>query len=219
MIKGEFKMIKQKLKTWNEMNKLEKTVGLAGVFILCFIALAAISGAIGAITGSDTTNKKIETKEEQKQKQTEQSQTIQESQPKQEEKVLTYEIAHEISKRLDGGKTYYVLIPEQSVATDVFKPEVEKLIRKIVSYKGKKVTIEIHDNRDSLDISYKQYGDMSLGRARTAQENQLQERHYIALYSGELEGNFYTNDLYYFPASTTSNPETGKHIKIIEFNP
>lgn len=59
-------MAKQKRKEWNQMSKLEKTVGLIGVVIICFIGVAIIAGIVGAIKGGGADKPQEAVKTEQK---------------------------------------------------------------------------------------------------------------------------------------------------------
>lgn len=132
--------------------------------------------------------------------------------------ALDYQLVYELSdKRYDGGRDLYVLINPVDLSSDKFKDSVKAIIRDVVSKKGNKISIEIHDKRESLDLSYKQYGDMSLGRVRTQAESDEQEIHYIAVYSGELETGPYINSLSFFPGASKDNSVVGKYVGTLEF--
>lgn len=130
-----------------------------------------------------------------------------------------YDLMYSARTRFDGAQTYYILVPEQDLSNANFKKEIEKIIRDFVAEKGSKLSIEIHDNINSLEISYQQYGTKTLNRLRTAQEDKMQSRHYIASFSGELSSGIYYNTLYWFPGAFNNTPETGSYVDIIEFNP
>lgn len=49
-----------------------------------------------------------------------------------------------------------------------------------------------------LDLHYRQYGDLSLGRVRTPAESELLSRHLVAAFSGALSTDLYPNTLYWF---------------------
>lgn len=134
--------------------------------------------------------------------------------------VPNYKVTYELSgKRYDGGKYYYVQSDPIGISNQGYKDDVRAIVNDMVAKNGNKITIEVHDNEESLSISYKQYGDMSLGRPRTAAEDTIQARHYVATFSGDLETNTYKNTLDFFPAATKQNLEVGQFIGSEEFNP
>lgn len=59
---------------------------------------------------------------------------------------------------------------------------------------------------------------MSLGRATTKDENNLQAPHYIAAFDGELKTGLYPNTLSFFPSSN-DNKTIEKYEGMVEFNP
>jgi lipopolysaccharide export LptBFGC system permease protein LptF len=130
-----------------------------------------------------------------------------------------YKIIYETSKRYDGGKNYYVLIDKVDITNDKFISNIKEIIRKIIKHKGENISIELHDNRQSLDISYKQYGDNSLTRPLIEEEKQLKTRSFIAGYMGDMEIGIYLNTLMLFPCAFVDNPDIGKYHKTFEFNP
>lgn len=136
-----------------------------------------------------------------------------------EVKFPKYQIVHELANvRYDGGKNYYVLMEPADLKTDSFKEDVKKIVKKIVSEKGGKISIEIHDKKESLTVSYKQYDDKTLGRVRTKAEGEELALHYIASYSGQLEVDTYLNTLYFFPGAFADTPKVGKYVETIEFD-
>ncbi|PIR51411.1 hypothetical protein COU78_01565 [Candidatus Peregrinibacteria bacterium CG10_big_fil_rev_8_21_14_0_10_49_24] len=131
-----------------------------------------------------------------------------------------YTIVYTIhTQRYDSGTSYYVLIPAVDITSDVFKEEVRMLVRKIAAEKGGAVSIEFHDSRQSLDLSYKQYGDQSLGRPVTQGERDILARHFIASFDGELDTGIYRNTLMFFPSAFRQHPSVGEHVASEEFNP
>lgn len=137
----------------------------------------------------------------------------------QEVKTPKYQIVYELSnKRYDGGKNYYVLIDPVDLSSDSFKNDIKTIAKKIVTEKGKKISIEIHDKKTTLDLSYKQYGDMSLGRVLNQSELDERAIHLIADFSGDLETNIYLNSLSFFPGAFEDNTKVGKYLETIEFD-
>lgn len=134
--------------------------------------------------------------------------------------VPKYSIVHEVTtKRYDGAVVYYLLIEPVDTNTASFKDTVKAVIKDMVAKKGNKLSLELHDSQASLDVSYKQYGDMSLGRPRNDAENKEEERHFVAAFDGELQTNLYLNQLDFFPAATEQSPVTGQYVGSEEFRP
>ena len=145
---------------------------------------------------------------------------------KEEEKVLesvklpNYEILKEITIRYDEGKSYFVLIDEVDLTSVKFITDVKMVIDKIIREKEGKISIEILDNREALELMYKSnYGQNSLGRILNKSELKQLEKHLIASFSGELETMPNPNTLDIFPSSQKINPQTGKYKKSFEYNP
>lgn len=135
-------------------------------------------------------------------------------------KTIDYKIIHAIdNKRFDGGKNYYLLIDPIDLKTNKFMDEVKLIVDKMVRQNGKKISIEIHDNEKSLDLSYSQYGDMSLGRPLTKSEIDLEGIHFIAAFDGDLSTGSYLNSIMFFPGTFTDNKLVGKYVSTIEYNP
>ena len=163
----------------------------------------------------DTARKKVE--EEKTQKEAEKKAKAE--QTAQEVKTPKYQILYELSnKRYDGGKNYYVLIDPVDLSSDSFKNDIKTIAKKIVAKKDNKISIEIHDKKATLDLSYKQYGDMSLGRVLNQSELDERAIHLIADYSGDLETNIYLNSLSFFPGAFEDNAKVGKYLETIEFD-
>lgn len=137
----------------------------------------------------------------------------------QEVKTPKYQIMYELlNKRYDGGKNYYVLIDPVDLSSDSFKNDIKNIAKKIVTEKGNKISIEIHDKKTTLDLSYKQYGDMSLGRVLNQSELDERAIHLIADFSGNLETNIYLNSLSFFPGAFEDNTKIGRYLETIEFD-
>ncbi|MEH6993714.1 hypothetical protein V7075_13530 [Neobacillus drentensis] len=132
---------------------------------------------------------------------------------------LNYQIIYSIDKRYDGGTSYYVLIDPVDSNNTAFMDDVKYLINTFVKEYGRKISIEIFDDRNVLEVEYKLYGDLSLGRPLTDAENQQRAIHYIAGYSGELETGLYFNSLWLFPAADSNTPQVGKYASGMEYNP
>jgi hypothetical protein len=136
------------------------------------------------------------------------------------EQPYKYKIVYtDFDQRYDGGINYYALLDSTDVSNSNFEGRIRDTIKKIVSEKGKKISIEFHDNMSSLDISYKQYGDQSLGRPRTQLESDIEARHFIASYDGQMSTSLYNNTLMFFPGATNYTPKVGKYVATEEFNP
>lgn len=132
---------------------------------------------------------------------------------------VKYQVIYSIQKRYDGGISYYVLIDPVDLSKPTFIEDVKYITNKLIREKGKKISIEIFDNRDALELAYKQYGDMSLERPLTESENMWQGTHYIAGYGGELETGFYFNTFFLFPSASSDHPKVGKYVSTEEYYP
>jgi hypothetical protein len=133
-------------------------------------------------------------------------------------KIPEYKILYETTKRYDGGIDYYVLINKVDLKNSAFKKDIKSIIDELVEKKGKKISIEFHDNKRSLDISYRQFGQMK-GFPKTEEEKKLMAKSFIAVYAGDMEVGIFLNTLMYFPGALKSNPEVGKYVEIISYNP
>lgn len=119
--------------------------------------------------------------------------------------------------RSDGAVKLWILIEPVDVSSDAFKADVENVIRQVIKEKGAKISLSIFDQRSTLDLDYKQYGDLSLGRARTEEESAQMARHAIAVFDGEFGNNFmYPNELSYFPGAFKNTPEVGQYVATVE---
>jgi hypothetical protein len=180
--------------------------------LVLFIIL--IAGCVANdLDTEETTNPSVS--EQNTANQTEENAAI--NQSNQSKQTPEYEIIYSLSnKRYDGGKNYYVLIDPIDLNDKDFKDAIKFLVIDMIDKYGTKISIEIHDNIDSLNISYKEYGDLSLNRPTTNQENELMSLHHIAAFQGELETGLYLNTLSYFPSSGLGT-EVDKYAETIEF--
>jgi hypothetical protein len=140
------------------------------------------------------------------------STTIEDPKTKTVEPNDTYEIIYSIKKRYDGGISYYVLLEPIDFSNANFIDNVKKIVNKLVEENGERISIEFFDDRDVLELSYKEYGDLTLDRTLTEEENQRKAIHYTAVYSGELETGLYLNTLYLFPSAFADHPEVGRFV-------
>lgn len=133
---------------------------------------------------------------------------------------IAHDVVHRTTTgRFDGAPTLYVLVDPIDPGVGEFQAEIENLVRTIVGREGGDVSIEVHDSSESLELSWKQYGDGSFGRSRTAEEDALLGRHLVAAFSGGLDSQLYPNTLYWFPAAFADTPIVGPYVDIVEFNP
>lgn len=171
---------------------------------------------------SNNENQKIAETQKSSQKSEISSSLISSSKNQQSEKstnIPKYEIIYELlKKRYDDGKYYYVLMNNVNTSNDKFKNDIKIIIKKITQEKGTKISIEFYDKKEILELSYKQYGTLSLKKPLTQEETFEKSVHHIADYSGELENGIYFNTLTFFPSTFTDNPKVGKWLETIEFN-
>jgi len=185
-----------------------------------YIVLFTIAGA--------TVPKSAETsssKEENKPKiviKTEENTTEQEPATAQkEEPLIKYEIQEDLTTviRYDKAPSYFVLIDKVNLKNDSFLTEIERVINKIVSEKGGKITIDFFDNKKALELYYNSNYGINIGKLLNKSENNLLAQHSIASFSGENSADMHYNTLYIFPAASKDNPNVGKYVKTKEFNP
>ena len=185
-----------------------------------YIVLFTIAGA--------TVPKSAETsssKEENKPKiviKTEENTTEQEPATAQkEEPLIKYEIQEDLTTviRYDKAPSYFVLIDKVNLKNDSFVNEIERVINKIVSEKGGKITIDFFDNKKALELYYNSNYGINIGKLLNKSENNLLAQHSIASFSGENSADMHYNTLYIFPAASKDNPNVGKYVKTKEFNP
>jgi hypothetical protein len=166
---------------------------------------------LGALTGGNQeTNQKSEVVEEKKPKP-----TISVSIPK-----MKYKLVYESDKvRSDGGYSYYILIDPVDLSNATFKEDIKAIVKKLVSEKGNKISVDILDNSETLDLFYNShYGVNKLGRILTKDELSEIALHSIASYSGDMDINIYKNTLYFFAGASKDHPTVGKYVEISEFD-
>lgn len=204
--------MKKLIEKFKELPKWGKIVVAS---LTALVLLFVISMIIGfAMTLSKLTTKKTESPTNKPLSSNQTTQTKSET-PNPE---LKYEIVYTLSNiRYDNGVAYYILIDPIDLSNDNFKNQIKTLIKKIVSEKGKKISIDICDNKEALEIDYQRYGTMTL----TPNQSQLDLLgvHLIATFSGELKTMTYLNTLDFFPAISKDNSIVGKYVETLEFNP
>ena len=185
-----------------------------------YIVLFTIAGA--TVPKSPETSS---SKEENKPKiviKTEENTTEQEPATAQkEEPLIKYEIQEDLTTviRYDKAPSYFVLIDKVNLKNDSFLTEIERVINKIVSEKGGKITIDFFDNKKALELYYNSNYGINIGKLLNKSENNLLAQHSIASFSGENSADMHYNTLYIFPAASKDNPNVGKYVKTKEFNP
>lgn len=197
----------------NKLPFLKNRVAKIAIVIVLLIIGMTVSNDIEKTTSSNKQKEEIKseqiiTKSEDKTKDAEIIPTIK------------YEILHETIKRYDKAPSYFVLIDEVDLSNDKFKEDIKNLINKIVTEKGGKISIDILDNKNAIDLFYKShYGANTLGRILNKNELAQLEKHSVASFSGELETDMYPNTLYFFPSASKSTAKVGKYVEIIDYEP
>lgn len=138
-----------------------------------------------------------------------------------EEPLIKYEIQEDLTTviRYDKAPSYFVLIDKVNLKNDSFVTEIERVINKIVSEKGGKITIDFFDDKKALELYYNSNYGINIGKLLNKSENNLLAQHSIASFSGENSADMHYNTLYIFPAASKDNPNVGKYVKTKEFNP
>jgi PBP1b-binding outer membrane lipoprotein LpoB len=134
--------------------------------------------------------------------------------------AISYEIIYTLTnKRFDKGQNLYVLLEPIKLESASLKDEITQLINELVKEKGEKTSIDFYDNKETLELDYKLYGDLSLGRNTTKKENENLALHHIAGFSGSLSTDLFENTLYMFPNADSDHPDVGDLVSIEEYNP
>ena len=138
-----------------------------------------------------------------------------------EEPLIKYEIQEDLTTviRYDKAPSYFVLIDKVNLKNDSFVNEIERVINKIVSEKGGKITIDFFDDKKALELYYNSNYGINIGKLLNKSENNLLAQHSIASFSGENSADMHYNTLYIFPSASKDNPNVGKYVKTKEFNP
>jgi hypothetical protein len=129
------------------------------------------------------------------------------------EVIPNYEIIKKTDqKRADKGLTCYIIIRPVDLTSDTFVGQIKNLVKKMVTVdlKQEKITIEIFDSMNALDMYVNDNNSKS----------PLLVTHHIATYVGDSSDEIYKNTLYLFPNSTKEDKsEAGKYFDIIDFDP
>lgn len=190
------------------------------IYFILLIGIVSIAGCVSNSSNepANTTNKLETEQTQQEENLVEIDKTTSVEQENQTLPVPPYKVVYSLSnKRYDGGENYYVLTDSVDLNNKDFKEGIKLIVIDMVKKNGAKISIEIHDDVNSLNVSYKEYGDMSLNRPTTDQENKFMSIHHIATFQGDLETGLYLNTLYYFPNSGLGT-QADKYTETIEFN-
>lgn len=136
-------------------------------------------------------------------------------------KKLPYKIIHELSNlRVDGGKSYFVLLEDVDLSNDIFKERIKATIDDITEKKGKKISVEFLKDKDILELVYKShYGSNQLGRILSKKEVAEVALSEIASFDGQLTTGAFFNTLYFFPGASDDTPVVGKFVDVIGYDP
>jgi hypothetical protein len=127
------------------------------------------------------------------------------------------QIIHEsVASRFDGATTYHVLIAPVDLKDDKFKDSIKQLISRFVAEKGKKISLEIYDNKDVLEASYNK---MSSPGTMDAKQKENRSLHFLAFFDGDMSTGIYSDTLSFFPGAFKDNKSVGKYIETIEYKP
>jgi hypothetical protein len=196
--------------------------------ITLFIFLGLI--IIGSLADNDSSTNQINPSAQKNQEDqakaknepiTQESENKESVQINEEVKKLDYQIVYELSNiRYDGGKNFYVLVDKIDLSNADFKNDIKKMVDEIVKIKGGKISIDFVNNKEVLELIYKSnYGNNTLGRILTKAEMDKIGNSNVAQFSGQLETDIYLNSLSFFPGTFTDNPNVGKYVETIEYNP
>jgi hypothetical protein len=134
--------------------------------------------------------------------------------------VPKYQVIKEITTRFDKAPSLYIKIDPIDLNNSKFKDDVKVIIKDIALKHGKKFSAHIYDDQSALELSFKEYGDMSLQRPLNKKEQIRLAEHYISSYTGELSTNFASYTIDFFPATINTDKKVGKYVEFgLEFEP
>lgn len=118
-------------------------------FMVSSIGCSDIKTTTQPQTKTDNSKQEVQTPEPTKQV------VVTPEQTKQKKEIPQYQIVYTLlKKRYDGGKTFYALINPVDLSNDSFKKVIKDITKDLVDKNGSKISIEIHDKKESLNISY-----------------------------------------------------------------
>ena len=126
--------------------------------------------------------------------------------------LISYTIEKE-AINLTNVPEYFVLIDKVSLPDTLLRVKIEKLVDEIVKKKGAMIAIDIFDHKETLEKTYADeiLHQFSSNNSAVIALVKLQEKHYIATFTGETEKlPEYSNMIYMFPAMSV--PTTYKYL-------
>jgi hypothetical protein len=133
--------------------------------------------------------------------------------------LIKYSIIIEDTKvREDQCKTYYVLIDPVNLKNDEFKKGITELVKTLAKQKGRQITIDIFDDRNTLKKYYKnRFWKSATDMPPT--ETIKEMRHHIARFDDYIGMGTW---LSFFPTLVSYNNDYnlfGKYYEFLTFNP
>ncbi len=204
----------EKLEYWWKARLTKK-----GKIILGILAVIIVIIFISAISGE-------ETKPKEERKQTTPQESQQEAQPQTNKEDMTtvkYDLKETIENyRYDGGAIYFILIDKVDLSNDSFKKDIKWIVDNMTKNKGKKISLNIYDDLESLNLSYdiEENPGNYIGKTElVSKDAELSKEHLIATYDGEMETGPHYNTLMFFPATLKNDSKVGRYVETIEYNP
>jgi len=212
---------KAKQKTWDEMSKQEKAIGVIGMIAIPLLLIWFISSIVNSSHKTDV----ADTKQPEQAVVQEQPKTVE--QPKATEKVdpkpatkPKYNIAYLTpTARFDKKTTYYVVIDPVDTSNDSFKQTIKDIVSDIA--KEKKTvdfTATIYDNTTLASDDFNHV----LATSDSEQANKSQ--HTIAMYNGGIDPNTAGTSsddsayiIAYYPAADKSTAIVGKYVATVQY--
>jgi hypothetical protein len=135
------------------------------------------------------------------------------------QKTPNYEVVYTINNKYGQGEIDFgILIDPVDVQSNYFKEDIKFIVTKVVQEKGKKVSIDILDDKKTLGLYQKShYAQNTLGRILTQDEMELIGDHLVASFSGQFGEEIVQNSLSFFPATGSDNPRVGKYVETLKF--
>jgi hypothetical protein len=125
----------------------------------------------------------------------------------------------ESSLRNDNGLYFFVLTDPVDLTNEYFISRIEAIVRSLVKANGNKITIDIFDNREALDVQYKVWVLKEINEPLDKEQEALAERHQIASFEGGTILGPSSNTIILFPNATNKASEVSDLSRSYEFTP
>lgn len=137
--------------------------------------------------------------------------------------VPVYKVCHSYKFRFDGGISYYIYVNGCDYKSESFKQDIRAIVSDMVKKNGKKISIEIFNNEETMNNAfYKYYNQVTKQESRllTKKEIRNNEHHYIAMFSGGGGAEYgFNNQLNFYPCTGPNSLVTKQYMSEEIYNP